>query len=482
MPFIEITSRSFWWVNILLALLVVFLGRHKNPKSTLMWVMVLTMIPGLGFILYLFLGQDYKKRQMFLLKEEQDEFINNIALFQTDFISKGKFFYNNEKTREYYDLIRMNLEVDESFYTQDNDIELFYWGKEKFARLLQDIENATQSIDLQYYIFKYDNIGSKLIKALERKAKEGIEVRVLYDGVGGRTLKKRDFEKLEKYGGEVNIFFPSLIRSFNFKLNYRNHRKIVVIDNRIGYVGGFNVGDEYLGLHKKFGPWRDTHIRIEGSGVLGLKVRFIKDWKYASGKLSETSEHLSGRYNPEGNSGIQIITSGPDTQFENIKNAYFKMITSAREEIFIQTPYFVPDEAIMDALKTAIISGVKVTIMIPGNPDHPFVYWASLSYLGTLLHAGARVYLYDTGFLHCKTLVIDDYVSTVGSANMDIRSFALNFEVNAVIYDEAVNESLKNQFMLDIEKSKEMTLEDYLNRGRIVKIKEAFSRLLSPVL
>ncbi len=482
MPFIDLTSRSFWWINILLAILVVFLGRHKNPRSTLMWVMVLTMLPGVGFIFYLFLGQDYKKRKMFLLKEEQDDFISNITLFQSDFISKGKFFYNNQKTREYYDLIRMNLEVDESFYTQDNDIKIYYWGVDKFTSLLSDIENATESIDMQYYIFKKDQIGSRIIEALERKASEGVEVRLLYDGVGGRLLKKKHFEKLKENGGQVNVFFPSIIRPINIRMNYRNHRKIVVIDNSIGYVGGFNVGDEYLGLDKKFGPWRDTHIRIEGSGVLGLKFRFIKDWRYASGKHDEESEHVSGSYNPDGNSGVQIITSGPDTQFENVKNAFFKMITSARDVIYIQTPYFVPDDAIMDALKTAIISGVKVNIMIPGNPDHPFVYWASLSYLGSLLRAGAKVFIYNTGFLHCKTLIIDDYVSTVGSANMDIRSFALNFEVNAVVYDEEVNKSLKDQFYLDIEKSVEMTLEDYLQRGRMVKVKEAFSRLLSPIL
>ncbi|MDO5717988.1 MAG: cardiolipin synthase [Tissierellia bacterium] len=482
MPFFEITSKSVWWINILFALLVVFLGRHKNPKSTLMWVMVLTFLPGLGIILYLLLGQDYRKRKMFELKEEQDEFINHIALFQADFISKGKFFFNNEKTKDYYDLIKMNLEVDESFYTHDNEIDIFYWGRDKFESLLNDIENAEKSIDIQYYIFRNDGIGRRIIRALERKAKEGVAVRFLYDGVGGRGLKKKDFSQLIKNGGEVNVFFPGLIRHLNIKLNYRNHRKIIVIDNKIGYVGGFNVGDDYLGLFKNIGPWRDTHLRIRGSGVLGLKFRFLKDWQYASATGLESEEILSGSYNPDGNSGVQIITSGPDTQFENIKNTFFKMITSAKKEVYIQTPYFVPDEAIMDALKTAIISGIDVNIMIPGNPDHPFVYWASLSYLGEILRAGGNVYLYKNGFLHCKAVIIDDYISTVGSANMDIRSFNLNFEVNAVVYDEMVNSSLKNQFKEDIKFSEEMTLEDYDSRGKIVKIKESFSRLLSPIL
>lgn len=474
--------QSVWWVNIILAILVVFLGRNKNPRSTLMWMMVLTMLPGIGFIFFIFLGQDFRKNKMFKLKKEHDKFISDIALFQTDFISTGRIFGENKKILNYYDLIRMNLEIDESFYTQDNSIDIFYWGEDKFDSLLSDIASAEESIDIQYYIFKYDRIGKIIIGLLEEKAKEGVKVRLLYDGVGGRRLKKSYFKNLIKLGGQVEVFFPSIIRALNIKINYRNHRKIVIIDNKIGYVGGFNVGDEYLGLHKKFGKWRDTHLRIEGSGVLGLKFRFLKDWIYASNDQSHEAPKIVGSHNIFGSSGVQILTSGPDTEFENIKNAIFKMIVSAKKEVYIQTPYFVPDESVFEAIRTAVISGVEVNIMIPGNPDHPFVYWASLSYLGQLIKIGAKVHLYKDGFMHCKTVIVDDFISTVGSTNIDIRSFSLNFEVNAIIYDSAVNKSLKDQYLEDVKACKLLTWEEYQARGRLVKLKESFSRLLSPIL
>ncbi|MDO5689845.1 MAG: cardiolipin synthase [Tissierellia bacterium] len=474
--------NNLWWMNILMAIVVIILGRNKNPRSTLMWLMVLVFLPVVGFLLYLFLGQDYTKRKMFMLKEEQDRFITEVSLFQRDFISEGKFFYNNEKSQSYYDLIKMNLKLDESFYTQDNEISMFYWGRDKFYSLIKDLENANRSIDMQYYIFEDDTLGKRIIRVLERKAKEGLKVRLLYDGVGSRRLRKKTFERLIENGGQVAVFFPSIFPIFNVKLNYRNHRKIVVIDDEIGYVGGFNVSDDYLGLRKKFGPWRDTHARIVGSGVLGLKFRFLKDWQYAHGDKKDPVEPIVGSYNPNGHSGVQIVTSGPDTQFENVKNAYFKMITSAKEAIYIQTPYFVPDETIMDALKTAIISGIDVHIMIPRMPDHPFVYWATTSYAGELIKLGAKVYKYEKGFLHCKVLIVDDYIASVGSANMDIRSFALNFEVISIIYDEEINRDLRGQYRRDIENSLAYTEQLYRERGLIIKAKEAFSRLLSPIL
>lgn len=444
--------------------------------------MVMTLIPIVGFILYLLLGQDYKKRKMFKLKEEEDYFLSSITNYQANFMEKGKFLGNNEKTKDYYDLIKLNLNSDESFYTDDNKIDIFFQGKTKFESLLNDIDNAESSIDIQYYIFKSDLIGSELIRRLEKKQEEGVKVRLLYDGVGGRFLKKHDLDKLKELGADVEVFFPNLIRRFNLRLNYRNHRKLVIIDNKIGYIGGFNVGDEYLGLDKNFGFWRDTHIRVEGSAVAGIKFRFLKDFNYASKKTDPRAESFSRPSKTAGNSGIQIITSGPDTKYENIKNMMFKMITSAKDRVVIQTPYFIPDDTILDAIKTASVSGVDVSIMIPKNPDHPFVLWASLSYLGEVIASGAKAYLYDEGFMHCKMLLVDEYLSTIGSANMDIRSFSLNFESNALIFDDDVNQKLYNQFLEDVKNSEELTLEKYESRNKLVKIKESFSRLLSPIL
>lgn len=472
---------NLWWVNVVLALIVIFFGR-KNPRSTLIWVMCLTFLPVIGFILYLFLGQDYTKSKMFKIKEKEDKYIRNFSNSQIDSIRDGKFWYTNSKSREYDDLIEMSLKLDESFYTQDNEVKLYFSGEDKFKALIEDLKNAEKTIDMQYYIFKHDIIGKKILKILEEKAKKGVKIRFIYDAVGGRTLRKPQFKKLKKYGGRVAIFFPSIFPIINIRLNYRNHRKIVVIDDKIAYCGGFNIGDEYLGKNKRFGFWRDTHIRIKGNGVWGLKIRFLKDWNYASGDELKSISEMGKGFNSIGNSGVQIVTSGPDTTFDNIKNVMFKMINGAKKFIYIQTPYFIPDTGIMDALKTAILSGVNVNIMIPSKPDHIFVYWASYSYIGELLNMGANCYAYKKGFLHSKIMIVDDYISTVGSANMDIRSFMLNFEANAIIYDEKVNQDLKKQFFVDMIDSIQITKDLYENRTKIIKIKEAFSRLLSPIL
>ncbi|NMB09234.1 MAG: cardiolipin synthase [Tissierellia bacterium] len=474
-------SSSLIWINIFLAILIIFFGR-KNPKSTLMWVMVLTFLPGIGFIFYLLFGQDMRARKMFELKEEQDQFIKGISFIQWDYINSGRYHYSNVESKRYNDLIQMNLALDESFYTEDNDIKIYNSGEEKFEDLIKDIRNAKKRIDFQYYILKPDNIGLKIIHELEKKLDEGVEVRILYDCLGGRYLRKKHFKTFKEKGGKVAVFFKSIIPFFNIRINYRNHRKIVVIDNKIGYVGGFNIGDEYLGKDKKFGPWRDTHLRMVGTSVLGLKLRFMKDWHYASKEPIGELKSFKIPINTNGKSGVQVLTSGPDTTNPNIKNVIFKMINDAKKEIFIQTPYFIPDDSVMEAIKTAILSGVEVNLMVPSFGDHPLVYWANLSYIGELLKLGANIYHYNNGFLHSKVVIVDDYISTVGSANIDNRSFYLNFEVNAVIYDFDKNKELKDQFYKDIEVSNKYTLEEYNNRTRMTKIKESVSKLFSPIL
>lgn len=238
--------------------------------------------------------------------------------------------------------------------------------------------------------------------------------------------------------------FPSRLRPINLRLNYRNHRKLVIIDGETGYVGGFNVGDEYLGLNPKFGYWRDTHLRLQGTAVHAIQTRFILDWNQASHHhtLTYVPNHFP-ECEPKGNVGMQIVTSGPDSEWEQIKNGYIKMISTAKRSILIQTPYFIPDSSLLDALRIACLSGIDVKIMIPNKPDHAFVYWATLSYIGDLLKAGASVYIYDNGFIHAKTIVVDDETASVGTANIDVRSFRLNFEVNAFIYDVTI---AKNSF------------------------------------
>ena len=311
-----------------------------------------------------------------------------------------------------------------------------------------------------------------------------MEVRLLYDSMGSRTMKGRDWKRLKEAGIQVGEFFPALFGRLQFRINYRNHRKIVVIDGKTAFVGGFNIGKEYVGMEPKFGYWRDTHLQIRGSAVLSLHIRFILDWNYATKQNLFITDRYFKEYKQErqGEEAVQIVTSGPDSKWQNIRNVYLKMISKARKYIYIQTPYFIPDETIMNAIRIAAMSGVDVRVMIPCKPDHPFVYWATYSYIGDLLEAGAKCYTYDNGFLHAKGMVVDGVVSCYGTANMDIRSFCLNFEVNAVIYSVRTAERLEALFLEDLKYCTRVTPYLYGRRSYLVRLKEQFSRLFSPLL
>ena len=473
--------RNILWLNILFAILLVFFER-RNPTSTWLWLMVLTFLPGIGFILYLFIGQDLSKKKLFKTKEEEDYCFRDLALVQGEQINKDEYRYRDPNYIKYEDLIKMHLISSESFFTQDNNVEIYIDGEDKFKALLDSIDKAKHYIHLQYYIFKSDGLGKKVIELLCKKAQEGVEVKLLVDGMGGRKLSKKCINKLKASGVEYGIFFPPFVPLISLRINYRNHRKICIIDGKEAFIGGFNVGDEYIGLSKKFGYWRDTHIKIKGSAISSLQWRFFLDWRFATGKEITRCQTYLAEEDTLGNIGIQIVSSGPDSKWPSVKDGYLKMISNAREKVYIESPYFIPDDSIFEALKLAGLSGLDTRVMIPCKPDHPFVYWASMSYIGELLQAGVKFYTYEKGFLHSKVVLMDDFVSSVGTANLDIRSFKLNFEVNAFIYDESINLKLTDRFLNDLQYCKEITLEEYNNRSRIVRIKESFSRLLSPIL
>lgn len=476
-PFIPI----IFILNIILAITIIFLER-RDASSTWAWILVLFFLPLVGFVLYLLLGRQLRKKHLFRWDGKKDIGIDNLIKYQLEALEKHTLPFNNDYVKHYKNLIQMNLTTGDAVLTQDNKIEIFDDGVEKFRALIDDISNAKDHIHIQYYIFKLDNLGQRIYEVLKKKAKQGVKVRILYDEMGSRGLRKRHFKELLELGGEVEIFFPSILPLINPRLNFRNHRKIVVIDGRIGYIGGFNVGDEYLGLNKKFGYWRDTHLRIEGSSVHPLQTRFILDWNQASENKIDYSERYFPAIPKKGDVAMQIISSGPDTDWPNIKNAYLKLLMEAKRYIYIQTPYFIPDNSFLNAIEVACLSGIDVRIMIPNKPDHMFVYWATYSYIGELLQAGARVYIYDKGFIHAKMIVIDDEASSVGTANIDVRSFKLNFEVNAFIYDRQVSHELAEIFEKDILDSRELSLEQYENRSLKIKFKESISRLLSPIL
>jgi cardiolipin synthase len=469
-------------LNIFLAITVIFLER-RNASSTWAWLMVLFFIPVLGFVMYLILGQKVRKRQLTKLLGENRRIIEEALEKQSIMLERREMFPEGSEMAKYQDMMYMNLTTSYALYTNNNEIEIFTDGNRKFDELLADIENAEHHIHLVYYIVRDDALGRRLMDALVRKASQGVEIRFLYDQIGSLALPRKYFRELRAVGGKEAAFFPSRIPFLNLKINYRNHRKLAIIDGRIGYIGGFNIGNEYLGLNKHFGAWRDTHLKVQGGAVLQMQAQFLMDWNLAvATKMPLGPAYFPYPDNVNGIIGMQLVASGPDTEYQEIKNAYIKMIYSAKHTICLQTPYFVPDESLMTALRIAALSGVSVNIMLPSKPDHFFVYWATQSFLGDLLESGVTVYLYKEGFLHAKTLVVDRMVASVGTANLDIRSFKLNFEINAFIYDEDTAAELADIFLEDSENSFELTMERYNRRPLFNRFKESVSRLLSPIL
>ncbi|MFF2481197.1 cardiolipin synthase [Paenibacillus sp. NPDC058071] len=469
-------------LNIFLAITVIFLER-RNASSTWAWLMVLYFIPVFGFILYLILGQKLRKRKLNKLLGENQRIIEDTVEVQKSQLETGTVPFNDPEMNKYRDMIYMNLVSSYSLYSQNNGLEIYTDGNAKFDALIADIAAAKHHIHLIYYIVRNDQLGNRLMNALVDKAKEGVQVRFLYDHIGSKGLPKKFFSKLRSEGGEAVAFFPSRIPYLNLKLNYRNHRKLVIIDGFTGYIGGFNIGDEYLGRNKYFGEWRDTHLRVQGHSVHQMQAQFLMDWNLASGGLIELSEvYFPINRTGFGDIGMQVVASGPDTEYQQIKDAYIKMIYSAKKSVLLQTPYFVPDESLMTALKIAALSGVDVNVMLPSKKDHFFVYWATHSYISELLAAGAKCWMYDKGFLHAKMLLIDGKVASVGTANIDIRSFKLNFEMNAFVYDSKTAERLQAIFNKDVEYCTLVTEEAYRKRPLINRFKESISRLLSPIL
>lgn len=468
-------------INIAMAVVVIFLER-KDPAATLAWVLVLLIFPGFGFVFYLMLSQNFSRKKLFTMKIYNKKTFGDYIKVQQELFNTGVLIFHDRNVERFKDLIKMNLFFNSFSYTQNNDVKIYTDGQAKFSELFDCLEKAKNHIHMEYYIIKNDDLGNKLLNILIKKAEEGIEVRLLYDSVGGRQITRDKIEELKSSGVKIAIFFASNFPFFNFKINYRNHRKIVVIDGKTAFIGGFNIGDEYVGLNKEIGYWRDTHLKIEGDAVIDLQTRFFLDWNYA---YKEDLMFLPVYFpdnNNHGNVGIQIISSGPDKLDETIKSNYVKMINSAKKSILIQTPYFIPDASVFESIKIAAMSGVDVKIMIPCKPDHPFVYWATYWYCGGLLQYGVKIYTYENGFMHAKTLVIDGTVSSVGTANFDVRSFRLNFECNALIYDTMVSSMLQNIFTEDLNYSLELTRELYLERGIIIRIKESICRLLAPLL
>lgn len=458
----------------------------RNIAATWAWLLVLVVIPVFGFILYLFTGRGLGNTKLFRLRTADRIGLKEIIDAQRSTLPRLKRTDTDEITQHRAATVEMFRQLDNAPLIRRNAVEIITDGNDKFARMFADIKAAKHSIHIEYYTFYSDKIGTQLRDLLVQKAQEGVDVRVVYDAFGSHGTTNHWFKPLHDAGGKTIPFVTSRNAVVSFRLNYHDHRKIVVIDGKIGYTGGFNVGDQYLGRAPKFGYWRDTHLRIIGHGVQLLQVRFIMDWNSSVTQADRLAYDLKYFPAPDkeisGTTSMQLVTSGPDSTTEQIKLGYIKLINAARRRVWIQSPYLVPDDAVITALRMAAAAGIDVRIMIPCMPDHPFIYRATQYYANYLHQFGIKVYIYNNGFLHAKTMLVDDDMASVGSANQDFRSYSLNFEVNTFMYDHSIVRQLADIFQSDMEESTELTDKMIDAQGRWLRFKQLFSRLLSPVL
>lgn len=467
-------------INFLLLLGMVFLERRK-PENIIAWLTILTFVPIIGFILYIIFGSGLSVRTRRMIRRKsisERDIIRNIDGIQT--LEEMRIDSILKENRE---LASMCYAYG-SYPLPANDIKVYTKGESMLKALKDDILKAKYSINIEYYIFANDRAGNEIMEALCKKAKEGVDVKLIYDSIGSRKAPRRFFRKLEQAGGEVGEFFPPFmhIRLINLKLNYRNHRKVVIIDGRVGYTGGMNIRDDHMGRDKKLRPWRDTHIRIEGSGVYGLQNIFLDDWRYCKNDSTPPRLYLENGYFPSpricGDATVQVLTSGPDSQVQRIKETFVKMITNAKDRVYIQTPYFIPDDVFFAALRIAVKSGVDVRIMVPRKKKKKTVYLATLSYLKEMAEMGVKVYLYS-GFLHSKVLIVDDNLLSIGTCNMDNRSFGLNFENTVIIYSKSLNKNHQEIYAEDMRNSQEVNINFFQKKSFLTKMLQAIMRLLS---
>lgn len=476
---IVIYALLVFYFLLVIATVFTVLHERRDPVRALSWIAVIVLLPFAGMVLFVFFGQDYRKQKIFNRKEIKDliqfEQLSYKQLREIDTFSNPEVAANRE-------IITLLLNNNKSLLTTNNRLEVLNDGSETFASLIDALRKAESFIHLEYYIFENDELGGRIADILKEKARSGVEVRFIYDDVGSWNLKRSFIRSLREAGVQVHCFMPVVFPWLTSKINYRNHRKIVVIDGKEGYTGGLNIADRYL-RGTKHGPWRDTHLKIEGTAVNMLQLTFLADWYFATGiQLKDKDKYLMVSDDSVGDTAVQIATSGPDSDWATIMQAYFAAITKATDHIYISTPYFMPGESLLTALKVAALSGIDVRIMLPSRSDSKIVYWASRSYIAELLEAKIKVYLYNKGFNHSKIITIDNRFSSIGTANMDNRSFEDNFEVTAMIYDRNMTDRLESRFLADLDGCTRLTYRRWATRSRTDMFKESVARLFSPLL
>ncbi len=455
---------------------------NKNPLKTQSYLLMLVLLPGIGLFMYLFFGVNFRKKKMYSRKVFRDHKIiqhwiknyeNLLNQSSNDFRT-----YLHEKAKLPYLFWRNNY----STLSNNNKIRILFNGEEKFPILMKKLREAQHHIHFEYYILEDDAIGSQIIDLFCEKARNGVKVRVIVDALGSRALSNKSIRKMKKAGVEFREYNPVIFITLANAVNYRDHRKIVVIDGSVGFIGGINIADRYLNSTHSKNYWRDTHCMIEGEATYSLQVLFLLNWYFVSKELLQPNMELFPEITYHGDVVTSIVSSDPDSDHPNLMETYFSMITSAQEEILICTPYFIPNESILTALKTSAKGGVRVVLLLPASTDSLFVHAASMTFLGELLRNDIEVYLYTKGMIHSKTMVIDSEICTIGTANMDYRSFDNNAEVNAVFFDKDVAGEVKMQFDTDLSNAYRLDYLTWKNRPLKVKLVGSMARVVAPLL
>ena len=467
-------TLTLLYIYTIIAIIIAILLDNRDPAKSLAWITILILLPLLGILLYLFFGHDFRKQKIITRKSVRH--IKNRPAPICDISNVDM----QQLTDQQQHLIQLLMKVGEAPVYAGSKIDVYTDGASTFEAMFTAIEQAKQHIHIEFFIFENDRVSNRLRELLIKKAKEGVRVRMIYDYLGSWRLPKSYIRSLRAAGVYVRSFLPVRFRMTRFKINYRNHRKVLVVDGKVGFTGGLNIADRYL-YGNQLGQWRDTFVRIEGNAVHGLQANFLIDWLFVDRKLIVDSKYYPEMPTYDDNL-VQFVASGPDSDWENIMHGLTHAIMTSTKYVYMHTPYFVPSQSVVSAIHTAALSGVDVRLLIPERSDSPISAAATKSYIGRLLEAGVKVYFYQNNFLHSKSIVIDDMVSSIGSANLDERSGNQNFELNAFIYDIDTAAKLKHHFLNDLEHSREIDIESWNQRSGWEKLKESISRLFVPLL
>ncbi|HJO92877.1 MAG TPA: cardiolipin synthase [Victivallales bacterium] len=481
--FIDILICLYYLYIVASAIFLIF--DNRKPSSTFAWLFVFVTIPVLGILFYIVFGKNHRiigRKRKKIDKNILDKFseilnhsVTNHKNIKSKIVKEDTLFYKSK-------LINLLESNSFSLLTSNNNVKVIQDGQEKFTLLKADLENSKSFIHMAYYIWRDDELTHQIKDILIRKAKAGINIRILVDALGSISLSKKYKRELRDAGVEIYRYFDFNSIFTLHTINHRNHRKIVVIDCLTGYAGGMNMGKEYISGDFGYDNWRDTHVRIVGNGVKTLQAVFTLEWENTTHEKLYVKKYFPEVEKNTGTVAMQTTVSGPDSKWDAVKQMYFTMICSAKKNIFIQTPYFVPDEGLLDSLKTVSLSGVDVKIMITGIPDNKVPYWAAFTYFKELIEAGIKIYHYNKCFLHSKVIVIDSEICSIGTANFDIRSFTINYELMMIFYNKKISMRIEKDFNDDLKDCSKMTAEKYEMISTLSKFRNSVARLMSPLL